>query len=53
MRPTLMRSFSVDVFAKKTNKTPKDVLSNCKRRLREFEGDLTETMGALSPESER
>jgi phage-related protein len=26
----------LDVFAKKTNKTPKDVLSNCKRRLREF-----------------
>lgn len=26
----------LDVFAKRTNKTPKDVLSNCKRRLREF-----------------
>ena len=26
----------LDVFAKKTNKTPKGVLSNCRRRLREF-----------------
>ena len=26
----------LDVFAKKTNKTPRDVLSNCKRRLREY-----------------
>ena len=26
----------LDVFAKKTNVTPKDVLNNCKRRLRAF-----------------
>jgi hypothetical protein len=26
----------LDVFAKETNKTPREVLSNCKRRLRAF-----------------
>ncbi|HET9327277.1 MAG TPA: type II toxin-antitoxin system RelE/ParE family toxin, partial [Candidatus Eisenbacteria bacterium] len=26
----------LDVFAKKTNKTPKEILSTCKRRLKAF-----------------
>jgi phage-related protein len=32
----------LDVFAKKTNRTPQKVLDNCKARLRKYQADLEE-----------